>query len=502
MTLPPGVPVPPNEEPELQQLQARCRLAEARLAEVQQIARLGYWDWDVSEGRIWWSDELYQIFGVAPGEAPITYDKFLSLVHPDDRQAVQQKVPHALTAGASYDVRYRIARPDGTVRTVAAMGGVTCDAAGSVLHMAGTVQDVTDQTRLEQALFDSEVRWRTMFQIVPAAVTLADARGRYVLVNPAWVRMTGYTAEELLAMNYLDLTHPEDLETTRRFMVQAARGEIDDFACEKRYLRKNGEMFWGRLRVTIVRSADGALVYNVAAIEDITAQKESESLREEAQLRQRKALTEEVHHRIMNSFQSVAGLLERYTQGNPACRPILEAAITQVNTLAMMHGLHSENVDGEVNLCNIVRGIVQMLKLSSTVPISIELPEQSPVRVTEPERVPIALILNELIFNALKYVDASAEGAAVTVQVVVDATEVRVVVRNAPARLPEHIDIANDATLGTGLRLVRLLMPRRGAMLTLAEASPGTVEAILRLSAPALDLTASEAPGRPQPLRG
>jgi PAS domain S-box-containing protein len=316
--------------------------------------------------------------------------------------------------------------------------------------------------------------------------------------------MVGYTADELLTMNCLDIIHSEDREATQRFMAQAARGEIDSFVREQRYVRKNGEIFWGRLRATRVRSASGALLHIVAMVEDITAQKESESLREAAQLRQREALAAEVHHRLKNSLQGVAGLLERYMEGNPACRLILKEAITQVNTLAMMHGLHSESADGEVNLCNIARGIVQTLKLSSIVPISVELPEEfAPVQVTEAERVPIALILNELIFNALKYVDAAAEGAAVTIQIVTYATEARVVVRNMPAHLPEHVDLAKEETLGTGLRLVRLLLPRRGATLTLATPSPGMVEAVLHLSAPVLDLSPGETPqASNRPLRG
>lgn len=489
------MPIPPDQELELERRRTRRRLADMRLAEVQRIAHLGYWDWETAQDRIWWSDELCQIFGVASSEAPITYGRFLSLVHPDDRNPMLQYRQHALTAGTVRDIRFRIVRPDGTMRTVLARGGVTRDAAGRTIHMAGTVQDVTEQTRLEQALLDSDVWWQTVFDIVPVAVTLRDDSGRYVLVNPAWARMIGYPAEELLTMNCLDVTHPEDRETIRRFMARAARGEIDNFACEERYVRKNGEIFWGRVRATSVRSASGALLYHIAVAEDITAQKESESLREEAQLRQREALTREVHHRVKNSLQGVVGLLERYMVGHPACRPVLEDAVTQVHTLAMMHGLHSDSAAREVNLCNIVRGIVKMLELSSTVPISVELPEQfTPVQVTEAERVPIALILNELIFNALKYVDASAEGAAVTVQVVVQEMDARVVVRNVPAHLAEHVDLATESTLGTGLRLVCLLMPRRGATLTLASPSPDIVEAVLHLSAPVLDLTVSEAP--------
>ncbi|NIP83890.1 MAG: PAS domain S-box protein, partial [Gemmatimonadetes bacterium] len=97
---------------------------ERQLAEAQQLAHLGSWEWDVAEGRITWSDELFRIFGIEPGEA-ITYDRYLALLHPDDRDAVTQKIEAVLESGGSFVHEHRILRPDGEERWVQSRGELT-----------------------------------------------------------------------------------------------------------------------------------------------------------------------------------------------------------------------------------------------------------------------------------------------------------------------------------------------------------------------------------------
>ncbi|WP_200257110.1 sensor domain-containing diguanylate cyclase [Halorhodospira neutriphila] len=127
------------------------REREAELAEAQALARLGSWVSDLRRNEIRWSREVYRIFGMERSQWGATHEAFMATVHAEDRPRVQAAIDAALQ-GAPYDVRHRIVRPDGSVRTVHERGSVTFDEEGRPERMIGTVQDVTEQRAQEQAL--------------------------------------------------------------------------------------------------------------------------------------------------------------------------------------------------------------------------------------------------------------------------------------------------------------------------------------------------------------
>jgi PAS domain S-box-containing protein len=112
------------------------------LAEAQRIARLGNWDWDIERNELFWSDEIYRIFGLAPREFGATYEAFLASVHPDDRECVNRGVDEALHERRPYSIDHRIIRPDGVERIVHEQAAVIFNEHGRPSRMIGTVQDV------------------------------------------------------------------------------------------------------------------------------------------------------------------------------------------------------------------------------------------------------------------------------------------------------------------------------------------------------------------------
>lgn len=131
------------------------RKSEARLAEAQRIAHLGNWEWDIRKNKLYWSDEIYRIFGLTPQQFGATYDAFLSYVHPEDRDFVKKAVNDAL-CGKPYSIDHRIVLPDGTVRFVHEQGEVTFVESGEPIRMLGTVQDITEKKETEMQLIMSE----------------------------------------------------------------------------------------------------------------------------------------------------------------------------------------------------------------------------------------------------------------------------------------------------------------------------------------------------------
>jgi diguanylate cyclase (GGDEF)-like protein/PAS domain S-box-containing protein len=123
--------------------------ANVELAEAQELAHIGSWEWDLTVNEVWWSDQLHEIFGVPKSRKP-TYDSFLELVHPDDRLRVRSAVENANAVGGKLSYECRVVRADGEIRLIHALGGVSVDSSGAVQRLIGTVQDITERKALEQ----------------------------------------------------------------------------------------------------------------------------------------------------------------------------------------------------------------------------------------------------------------------------------------------------------------------------------------------------------------
>jgi PAS domain S-box-containing protein len=133
---------------------------ERQLATAQQITHIGSWEWDLTTGAVAWSDELYRIYGYAPGEQEITLDFFVSRLHPDDRHAVECAIAAAVERGGSFRWLERIVHTSGALRELDTRGEAVCDHDGRVTGLIGTCRDVTDeQERARQLrLYEDIVR--------------------------------------------------------------------------------------------------------------------------------------------------------------------------------------------------------------------------------------------------------------------------------------------------------------------------------------------------------
>lgn len=134
-----------------QRVEARSeelRRLHGRLVEAQDVAHIGSWEWDVGANTVWWSDEMYRVYGLTVG-TPVTYELYISMVHPDDRATVQQIVGRSEETGEPFAFEHRAVTPDGTVRTLHSRGRVIKDAQGRPIRMLGVGHDITELKRAE-----------------------------------------------------------------------------------------------------------------------------------------------------------------------------------------------------------------------------------------------------------------------------------------------------------------------------------------------------------------
>jgi PAS domain S-box-containing protein len=133
-----------------ERVQGALRSSESRLLEAQALAHVGSWEWDLESNEIRWSDEVYRIYGVEPGRFEVTYDSFIAMVHPEDRDRLEDAVRGALGPDGFFEVEHRIIRQDGMHRTVSGRGRTVCDSDGRPIRMLGTELDFTVRKRAEE----------------------------------------------------------------------------------------------------------------------------------------------------------------------------------------------------------------------------------------------------------------------------------------------------------------------------------------------------------------
>lgn len=199
----------------------------------------------------------------------------------------------------------------------------------------------------------------------------------------------------------------------------------------------------------------------------------------------RNTVVREVHHRIKNHLQGVAGLLRQHADEHAEIRPIMDVAIAQIQAVAAIHGLQGRQAGRQVSLCDMASSIARTvgdLTNAQIVP-SIMADSVMPAQVAESESVAVALILNELFMNAVKHTPP-IEGARKVVRLGVTCARKAAQVRIFnPGRLPLGFSFERCQETGNGLSLVHSLLPAEGASLRIMSVNGG-VETVLDLSPP------------------
>ena len=203
------------------------------------------------------------------------------ILHPEDQERTVQAWSKAVESGVPFQVEHRILQQDGRYSWYLSRARLVTDAQGEVSRWYGTATNIDAQKETERALRESEQRYRAMFELSTVGFAELDlTSGRYLSVNARFCQITGYTAEELLQMTYVDVTHPEDLNQDHGRFDQLLRGEDEEYLSNKRYVRKDGEIRWVEARARLIRDAEGNPLRSLGSAVDITDRVEAEAERE------------------------------------------------------------------------------------------------------------------------------------------------------------------------------------------------------------------------------
>ena len=389
--------------------QDKLRESEATLKRSQQWAHLGHWTWDVPTNRVTWSDEMFAIFGVDRA----TFDGDLNAViakaiFPDDREKVLASNTRVISENQPAPLEYRVVWPDGTIRHVLAQPSERIlDDQGAIARLSGIVQDITDRHLADEALLDSEFRYRNLFGQMMEGFALCEMRFedgkavdfKYLQVNDAFGKLTGLTD---VAGKWVSEVIPGIRESNPGLLESygrvASTGKPERF---EEYVPPLGIWF----QIAVHCPQPGHLV---AMFDNITARKKSETALLES-LREKEALLKEVHHRVKNNLQVVSSLLrlEADRLAGPVAETVLGDLQGRVRAMALLH----ENLYRSGNLAGVdvplyLQSLCQHVlragadQRAGLVNVKVDV---APLQMEVGQAISCGLLVNELVTNCLKH---------------------------------------------------------------------------------------------------
>ncbi len=250
----------------------QLRDTQLKLIEAQRVGKIGNWDTDLVTGRLWWSEEVFRLFGVAHDQFTGTVQDFMDRIHPEDRARHAAARDAAIACGRQMNLEYRIIRPDGQVAWMHDIAEMRRGGDGRPVWYGGVVQDITARKQAEADL----VLLRKAVARLNDIVLITDARPerRVVFVNEAFERLTGMPAGEVLGQPSSMLQDPRTDAAALR--IQAAVAAFQPVREELRSTTRDGRQLWLEMDMVPLADDQGGFTHWIAVARDITARKATE----------------------------------------------------------------------------------------------------------------------------------------------------------------------------------------------------------------------------------
>lgn len=475
---------------ERDQVVQKLRDSEERHRLSQLYGGIGAWEADLIQNKQFWSENCSQIMGFPKISNP-SWDDFLKAIIPEDRHKVIDATKKHFELGVPYEVNYRIKTGENEVKWMRSVGQAEHNQHGVPVRMRGIVEDITPQIMLYNSLHESETRYKSLMDKARDTIVVTDLEGHLELINLAGEKLLGYTQGEIHELTVMDI-HPEsELPKIREHFGSVGTGNTAPL--ETKVLAKSGRVIDVEVRPSLVEI--NGIKHPQGIFIDLTDRKLAEAERLAQEKIQREALIREVHHRIKNNLQGITGVLRLFAEKHPvAAEPITEA-IGQVQSIALIHGIKMNLGSNPINLCTLIKPIASNNQILWRSPILYRTPPCKTdacesagsmgchLMINENEAVPLALILNELITNAVKH-GQPANPVEIELETQAASKTPTIHITNQGS-LGEAFDFDQRKGLGTGLQLVSTLLPNQGIKLSWQQQKNSVITS-LELSSPVI----------------
>jgi PAS domain S-box-containing protein len=423
---------------ELEQVNEELRLrTHAQLAEAQALARLGSWEWDIGSNRITWSDEMYRLYGLEPG-IEVDYERYQSLVHPEDREVSHDAVLHSMRTGAPFSFDHRVIRSDGAERIFHARGRVVMDNDGKPIRMFGTGQDVTETRKASAALqkaAEYAARQATaeaaaqhlnrVFAQAPVVIAvLAGPEHRFELVNEKGYETIG---RSLLGRTVSEAL-PELMEQGFGQLLDKVYQNNEPFIGNEVFAKLSQDAEGGYFNFVFQPLSNDSGVYAVLVVAtDVTALVKARIAAENAQKealaasRAKSDFVARMSHELRTPLAAIIGYGELLADGitgpvNDEQKRQLQrirwsanhllSIIDEILTLARMEAGKETVEVRDVDVTELLDSVASMAApLASAKGLEFEINEAAKEITLKTDAVKLRQVLLNLISNAVKYTD-------------------------------------------------------------------------------------------------
>lgn len=258
------------------------------LLEAQAVAQIGNWEHDLPSQKVIWTEELFHIFDREKTQEILSYPEILELFHPEDREKLRLAVEQIITNHKPYKLllKRRIPKPDGSIGYIEAIGKVELNDQGQITRLYGTAQDVSERVYSEQAIRESELRFRGIFEQMFLFIGLISPEGMIWELNPSALQFIGYERSQVIGQFFWELNcwmTPETVERLKQAFHQVLQGEVvhDEIVAKN----VHHQVLITDFSLRPILDDQGKLVYLIAEGRDITEHKQIEANLQESHRR-------------------------------------------------------------------------------------------------------------------------------------------------------------------------------------------------------------------------
>ena len=441
---------------------------EERLRLAMEAARMGTWDWDILADRVVYSVNLSAWLGL-PIDTARGYDRFMSVVHPDDRDHVAAAISSTLEKGAAYGVDFRAIGSEGVSRWLHSRGNVVHGTDGRPVRMIGVATDITARRQADEALWEALELETVILRSVPVVTYVTDATDQLVTrwISDNVETVTGYAPQRFLSEHgfWIDRIHPDDrgrvLESMQDLHVKKT------CKSEYRWLHHDGSYHWFFDHLSVKHDARGTPQAFIGVWLDVTDRKQAEQSLHRV-LEERERLSQELHDGVIQTLYALGLTLEEsqrlITEDAGKALSLLDKTVATINlTISSLrryvHGREPEVMSPTLFKTEL-HGLVALIEAFDA-RVTLQLSDDGIDRLTPGQIEHVFFIVKEALSNAARH----STGTEILVSIAVRSNGVRIAILDNGSGF--NVEAVH---LGHGLRNMQSRAQKMGAHFSLISA--------------------------------